>query len=354
MRDDTTTTLTRSRLGDGPSALALLVLLTSACSESARDRTLVVHSSMPTEVLAYAERIFETDFPTVDVRIVEAAPEETLAALRDGTGPIDVWWGAPGATLETAADEGRLQPYEPPWLGRPGVGRPDPAGRWQVSMISPLVIAFNREQVPLPEAPTDWIDLFHHAWAEEVVLVDPSVSSWMADFVSTMIVRALREDDDLLRGFDWLGRLDAATGDYVPDAAEAIRRLRTGEDLLTILPRHLVEQARHERAPWIHYRLPESGTPMLSRGIAVTVDAAQPDLARTFIDLAGTMEVGTVARLHTRWMPGHGDVDMSVLPDDFEIDMPWQPIPLAIDTIARQGPGWINRWDLEIRNRAGR
>ena len=304
-------------------------------------------------MLAHAEQVFESDFPIVDVRMVTSTPEATLEALRAGQARIDVWWGAPSTALETAADEGLLAAYQPPWLMQPGVGQPDPEGRWQVSMISPFVIAFNRERVPLAEAPTDWVDLFHHGWAEEVVLLDPLASPDMAEFVSAMIVEALRDDDDLQRGFDWHLRLDGAAGGYTRDPADAIGRLESGEASMTILPRHVVEDARHGDAPWIHYRLPTSGSPMLSRGVAVTGATPEPELSRVFVDLTGTMDVGTVARLHTRWMPGHGDVDLSRLPEDFEIDMQWRPLPLAPDTIAREMAGWIDRWELEVRDQGG-
>ncbi len=283
--------------------------------------------------------------------MVRAEFGETLAALRAGTERIDVWWGAPGTAMEDAADEGLLQPYGPGWLRQPGVGQPDPEGRWQVSQISPFVIAFNRERVPLAEAPTDWIDLFHHGWAEDVVLLDPTRSPEMAHFMSAMIVEALRDDDDLDRGFDWLARLDGAASEYVAEPGEAIRRLAGGQASLAVLPRHAAEAARHDDAPWIYYRIAESGAPMLSRGVAVAAGSAETELARVFVDLTGTVEVGTVARLHTRWMPGHGDVDMSRLPDDFEIDMQWTPHPLGPDTIARERDGWIERWELEVRGR---
>ena len=44
---------------------------------------------------------------------------------------------------------------------------------------------------------------------------------------------------------------------------------------------------------------------------------------------------------------------MTALPDDFEIDMPWRPFPLAPDTIARERDGWMDRWDLEVRGTGG-
>ena len=63
------------------------------------------------------------------------------------------------------------------------------------------------------------------------------------------------------------------------------------------------------------------------------------------------MDVATVAKLHTRWMPGHGDVDMSLFPPDFEIGMPWRSCACAPDTIVNELDGWIERWNLEVRDR---
>ena len=332
-------------------ALSLAVsLLTTACADVSREQTLVVRSSLPAALLEYAKVAFESDNPTVGVRIVTSSDEGSFAQLRSGSEQVDVWWGAPGTMLAVAANEGLLQPYRPPWLQQPGVGQPDPDGRWQVSLISPFVIAFNREQVALARAPTDWIDLFHFRWAGEVLLLDPSRNADMAHFVGAMIVQALRDDGDLPRGFDWLLRLDTSVGEYRADASEVIRSLGTGEALLSILPRHVVEESRHGVAPWIHYRLPQSGTPMLSRGIAVMAGTAEPELARRFVDFTGTMDVATVAKLHTRWMPAHGDVDMSRFPPDFELDMQWSPYALAPDTIARELDGWIERWSLLVRD----
>lgn len=330
------------------------VVATSACADVERDLSLLVESSLPAELLAFAEEAFEAENPRVDVRVVESTAAETLERLRSGSERIDVWWGAPGTILSIAADEGHLQPYRPPWTRQPGVGQPDPEARWQVSLISPFVIAFNQERVPLAGAPTDWDDLFDVEWFEDVWLSDPSRNASTAHFVGAMIVAMGGIEDDPGLGFDWHLRLDAAVGGYAADDAEVVRRLGTGEALLSILPRHVVEEARHEGAPWIRYTLPLSGTPMLSRGIAVTARAPNPDLARRFVDLTGTLELATVAKLHTRWMPGHGDVEMSRLPSDFEIDMPWTPYPLSPRTIASELDEWLERWTLEVRDRGER
>jgi len=338
--------------GGGRAVAALGVALVAACGDAGRDTHLVVHTPLPDAVTGRAEALFEAAHPTVDVRVVTSDDPETLAALRSADEPVDVWWGASGLALAAAAGAGLLQPYEPAWSALPGpVGGADAEGRWHATLVSPFVIAFDRDRVGLSDAPTDWVDLFHYAWTEEIDLVDPVQDPDMRYFVAAMLMDALRNAEDLERGFEWHARLTRSVGEYVREPEEVIRRLRRGDALLTILPRHVVEAARHDGAPSLHYRPPESRTPVLVRGVAIPAAAAEPELARAFVELVGEEEIRTVARLETRWAPAHGDVDATAFPADFELDAPWRAQPLAADTIAREIDGWLDRWELEVRGR---
>ena len=61
----------------------------------------------------------------------------------------------------------------------------------------------------------------------------------------------------------------------------------------------------------------------------------------------------TEARLLTHWQPAYGEVDATRLPEGFEIDQPWTPQLPAPDTLAAELPGWIMRWETEVRGRSG-
>lgn len=335
-------------------AAGALLLVAAGCGDAARDETLVVRSSLPKALLDYAEAAFEGQHPAVDVRFVESADAETLEVLRSGRADADVWWGAPAPLLATAADEGLLQPYRASWAAQSDFGGGDDEGRWSLSSVSPLVIAFNRERTELARAPRDWVDLFHFRWVGEVVLADPVRNSDSAHFLAAMLVEALRDDEDLGRGFDWLLRLDGAVGEYVADHDQAIRRLSGEGARVAILPRHVAEAARHDRAPWLHYRLPESGSPLLSRGIAIAAGTSRPELARAFVELTGTTDMATEARLRTRWVPVQEELERSRFPPDFELEMPWAGYPLAPDTIASELASWVERWNREVRGRGRR
>lgn len=329
--------------------LIAYLLVAAACGDAGSDHSLVVYSSLSPGLLEFVEERFESMHVDASVRVVRAADSETLATLRSGGSLVDVWWGAPAPVLGLAADEGLLQRYRPPWVGETSAHETD--GFWQVSLVSPFVIAFNRERVPLARAPTDWIDLFHFRWFDEISLLDPTAGPEGAYFVGAMIVQTLRDGDDLTRAFDWLRRLDGQAFRYETRAAEAIRSLGAGEALLAILPHYLVEAGRADDAPWLHFRVPESGSPLLTRGIAISAGAAEPELARRFVDFTGSVEVATEALLRLRWRHPYVDIDRSRLPPDFEIEASVTPYALAPDTLAAELDGWLERWDLEVRGR---
>jgi len=318
---------------------------TTACSD---DRIKVeVRTTFPDGLLAAVEESFEVAHPDLDVRFSEASLDASLGALRQSeVAPFDVWWGVPPIVLYEAANEGLLQAYEPPWSQQA-----DRPAYWHTVLTTPFVIAFNRTTVPLADAPTDWIDVFHHAWYDDLRALDPGRTREGAYFAGAMIVEALRDDDDLDRGFEWLARLHEQVDAYVGEPNEAVRALQRDEALIAILPRAGVERARAAEAPWIHYRVPESGTPELALGVAIVADTRQSDAARAFVDHLGMSDIATLAKLYTHWEPQAGRVDEAALPADFELAQSWRAYAPAIDTLATELDGWVERWSLEIGRR---
>lgn len=316
-----------------------------------RETTLVVRTTLPEELRDYVEESFEAQHTDVDLRFTESDPRTSLADLESAEvePPFDVWWGAPGATLQRAGSAELLEPFRPSWLEQSSVDEPAPDGLWQVVLVTPFVIAFNREELTLTRAPRDWIDTFHHRWAEEVWALDPTQNEDGAHFIGTMIVEALRDDDDLNRGFDWLDRLDTQVERYASDPSDVVHALQQREALLGVLPRAVAERARADGDDWLYYRLPESGTPMLERGVAITRGSLVRDAATRFVEHLGRSDIVTESKRATRWEPALGEIDRGRLPQGFEIEQSWTGFPLATDTLVTELEGWIRRWDQDVR-----
>ena len=328
------------------------LLMATSCGPDERTQ-LVVRTTLPDDLRDFVESSFEEIYPYIDVHFTEGEVAGSLHELQLAADPppFDVWWGAPGVALERAADAGLLAPHRPRWVRQAGVGEPNAEGLWQVTLVTPFVVAFNREAMTLARAPTDWLDLFHHRWADQIYVLDPSRSDDGAYFLGTMVTESIRDEGDEYIGFEWLGRLDSQIGRYVSEPAEAIRALKRQEALLTILPRVEVEKARAAGDDWLHYRIPETGTPMLTLGVAMVRGTGAAAAAARFIEHVGSLEVGTEAKLETRWQPAHGNVDMTRIPGGFEIDQRGSAFPLALDTITGNLQRWVTRWNLEVRGR---
>ena len=94
----------------------LITLLGAGCGGPEKTR-LVVASAHGVDLLAEAERTFESAHPDVDVVGLYLGSNEILERLRAGRAnpSIHVVWGADAVTLDTAAAENLLAPYRPTW-----------------------------------------------------------------------------------------------------------------------------------------------------------------------------------------------------------------------------------------------
>ncbi len=327
-----------------------LALVVSACADG-RETTLTVRTDLPRELRDFVEASFEEAHLDVDVRFTEGAAAGSFHDLQMGADevPFDVWWGAPATTLESAGTIDLLEPFRPTWAPTSAADDPLSTDVWQPVLVTPFVIAFNREEMTITRAPSDWVDTFHHRWTEEVWALDPTRHDYGASFIGSMLVEALRDDDDLRRGFDWLDRLDTQVERYVSEPDEAIRALERGDALLAILPRALVEEARGSGEDWLYYRLPTSGSPVLALGVGIAKGSMARNAAARFVEHLGTLEVTTESYLRTRWQPAYGQVDAEAVPPGFELAQQWRGYPLAVDTLVAELEGWVTRWDLDVR-----
>lgn len=335
-------------------SLPLVMLVLAACAQEQGTVTLLVRTDLPEVLRDYVEETFEAGHADTDVRFTVASTETTLAELRaielNGRPAFDVWWGAYASGLQAASDEGRLMPYQPRWLGLSAAVDLQHDGAWQPLLLTPYVIAFSREDLGLARAPSDWIDLRHFRWSDDIEVLDPDRSEAGEWFLISMLQQAASQGD-LESGFDWLAAVDRYVESYATNTSGALEALRERRSRIAILPRADVEAARSNNAPWLHYRLPESGTPVLVRGVALMRPAAEVKTAQAFLDHLGSLDVRTAAKLETRWQPVFGSVDSSRIPVDFELKEPWKPFAIRFDTIQGKREVWLDWWAQEIRGR---
>jgi iron(III) transport system substrate-binding protein len=325
---------------------------TLALAACGRDQVLVVFSELEPELLNWAESAFEASHPAVDLRWVRLSTDETLHRLRGRPGDPegDVWWGAPSWALAQATDEGLLAAVSPSWAAAVPESMKDAEGRWTGSLVDPLVLAFDREQVSRSRAPRTWDDLRHFRWMGEVVAPDPQTTVTGTLFLVSRVAAAT---GDANAGFDWLRRFDSSVLEYVENEELLLVRLRRGLGSVALLRLSTAERAWiSEGAP--DYRVPDSPTPVLVEGIA-GLAGAQGEAVAAFMEWSGSAEVSKVLATRFARIPARTDVDPTVFPARLsEAAGNVRPVVIPADSVAKHLPGWIDRWKEEVRGRAPR
>lgn len=325
--------------------MAVTALLAACGGGDPPPGTVSVVTPFEGPVLEAVATAFEAAHPDLSVRIDTRPDADVLAALAAGESPAAVWWGADWHALAEAAGQGRLTPMAPPWATEVADGAFDAEGRWVAPYRSPLLMVFDTREVSRGRAPSDWADLAHLRWADEIVL-PPADSAVTRALVEGVMLEELRRSGVEDAGVDWLLRLDGAAADYVRDEREQVRRLAAGEAWITFLPAHRVDAAVADE-PWAAVRAMDGGVPALRRGVAVLggPDASVAAPVAAFVEFLGTPEALRLVAEHTGWTSAVRGAET-----DPARTAVW---PLAPDTVVERSAAWMTRWREEVMGRGG-
>jgi len=331
-------------------AAAALAAHLTACADPAT--TVVVYSPLPGAARRWAEDAFPRAHPGWRLRVVPLSDVEALERLRlEAAEPAaDAWWGATSWRLAQGAAEGLLASAPPAWAAPLPDSLKDSGGRWTGLLEDPQVIAFSTEAMARSRAPRDWLDLHHPRWSGEIVVPEPGGSDALSALLALRLQEARARWGDANQGLDWFVRLDAWKRSYVPDAEEALRRIRVGSGSLAIVPLSAAEAAREEGG--VDYRVPESGSPVLLAGVGLVAGAPRDEGARAFLEWVGAPEVTAELAALTGRLPvgGFAPGARPAWADRVEPGLEARVVPA--DSVAPFLDEWIRVWRTEVRGRA--
>lgn len=334
-------------------SLACFVVVVAGCGDGGR-RVLVIYSPHGRDLLSGFEQRFERVHPGVDVQYVDMGSQEVLERVRaERANPqADVWWGAPSDMFEAAAEEGLLDAFRPSWADALAPNARDPWDRWVATFLTPEVIAYNEEAVPAEEVPRDWDQVLEPRWRGRVLIRDPLASGTMRTIFGAILYREYRRTGNPEAGYEWLLRLDAQTKEYVLNPTLLYQKLARREGLITLWDMPDIETVRARTDLPIAYVLPESGTPVVVDAIAVVRGAPSPDLARAFVEFAGTQESLLFAAREFFRIPARRDIPVDSLPEWLHAVSPSiRPMELDRQYIRERLGEWLRYWDRNIRGR---
>ncbi len=317
------------------------------CESDDRIR-IVIYSPHGKEMLGAYEKAFEARYPHVNVQWNDMGGQDAYDRIRtERANPqASLWWGGASMTFDQAAREGLLEPYRPSWANAVDSSARGANDTWYGTFLTPEVITYNTQAMEGREPPRDWDDLLDPAWRGRVLIRYPLASSTMRTIFGAMILRQPTVED----GYAWLARLDQNVGTYTADPTQLYLKLARGEGDLTLwnMPDTYI-QAEVVGYPF-DYLIPESGTPLLTDGIALVANGPNLDIAREFYEFV-TSDSALIdqARNYYR-IPVRNDIPEDQLPDWItRVDI--QPMEIDWMRLAEEGPEWMRYWDENIRGR---
>lgn len=337
--------------------LGTLYLVLSGCTGGDGRTPLVIYSPHGPDLLRAFEERFEAMRPDVDVQWIDTGSQEVLDRLRSerANPQADVWFGAPTELFETAAADGLLAPFTPGWAASGAAEGRDTSSYYHGTYLTPEVIAFNSDVLTAAEAPQDWDEVLEPRWRDQVLIRDPIASGTMRTIFGMIISRSLRETGSTEAGFDWLRRLDGQTREYVLNPTLLYQKLSRREGLVTLWTMPDIELLKATTEYPIDYIFPSSGTPLVVDAIAVVEGAPNPDLAREFVEFAGSPEMMLLAARNFFRLPATDNVPADSLPVNLRrAREELRPEPVDWALLQEQGAAWMREWDETVRGRGGR
>jgi iron(III) transport system substrate-binding protein len=335
--------------------IAAGLLAAAACRKDGR-APLTIYSPHGRDLLTLVETTFESANPGVDVRWLDMGSQEVYDRIRSekANPQADVWFGGPNTIFARGAREGLLEAYRPSWAASiPAESRG--AGDLYFGVYrTPAAILYNQDAVAPADAPREWDDLLDPRFAKKVLIRDPLASGTMRAIWGWILAKSVAETGSPDRGFEWLKRLDVQTKEYVVQSTLLCEKIVRREGLVTMwdLPDILLEAQKGDTLAWV---FPESGTPVIDDAVGLVKGSKHPEAAKKLIDWLGSPEAQRMAAERAYRLPARTDLPPETLPGwARETEQKLRPAKIDWELVEREGPGWMARWDREIRGRGGK
>lgn len=309
---------------------------------------IVVYSPHGKDILSKFEKQFEDKYG-IDVEWLDMGSQEILDRVRsEKSNPqADVWWGAPSTNFNQAKDDGLLAAYKPSYSDSLDEGFRDPEWYWTGTSQTPEVIMYNSKELSKDEVPKDWDELLDPKWKDEIIIRYPLASGTMRTIFSAMIYRTYKDTNDPKEGYDWLKKLDQNTKEYSANPEMMYNKVAKGEGSLSVWAMPDVVMLKENKNYPFEFVIPESGTPVLTEGIAIVEGAKHPKAAEAFYEFVNSPEAAKTLAEEFYRIPTRSDV--KGLPE-WITETEIKAMEIDWNAFQEKGDEWMKYWDENIKS----
>ena len=329
-----------------PFLLALSVALPTTCLAKDMEDKVVVYSTHGEAMLEMVADAYQKETGVkVDFINLKGALADRIRAEKANP-QSDVMYGAPSSVFLEMKSEGLFDAFTPTWADKIDPLFKDSESYWYGTIQTPVMMFYNTEMLSEADAPKDWYDLADPKYKDNLVFRNALSSSARATYSS--LLQQFEKKGELANGWKFLKDVDANTKNYYGSGSMMFQAVGRKEAAVSFMVLNSIIDNKIKNKMPLAVIDAESGSPVITDGIALIHGAKHPNAAKAFIEFAGSAKVQAQLAQKFNRLPTHPDA-LADSPDwmtntHFKVmDVDWQ-------ALAAQQSAWMQKWDAEVKS----
>jgi iron(III) transport system substrate-binding protein len=260
----------------------------------------------------------------------------------------DVMYGAPSSVFLELKSEGLFEAFTPSWADKIDPLFKDRESYWYGTIQTPVMLFYNTEMLSEDKAPKDWYDLTKPEYRNNMVFRSALSSSARATYAA--LLQQFEKKNELEKGWQFMRALDGNTKNYYGSGSMLFQAVGRKEAAISFMVLNAIIDNKINNKMPLAVIDAQSGSPVITDGIALIHGARHPDAGRAFIEFAGSAEVQAMLAREFNRLPTHPDA-LADAPE-WMAAARFKVMPVDWQDLAAKQSAWIQKWDAEIKDSA--
>jgi iron(III) transport system substrate-binding protein len=328
------------------SFLALSITLPTPGSAQDAEGKVVVYSTHGEDMLELVADAYQKETGIhVDFINLKGALADRIRAEKANP-QSDVMYGAPSSVFLEMKSEGLFDAFKPTWADKINPLFKDSDSYWYGTIQTPVMMFYNTEMLSETDAPKDWYELADPKFKDNLVFRNALSSSARATY--SALLQQFENKGELENGWAFMKDLDANTKNYYGSGSMLFQSVGRKEAAVSFMVLNSIIDNKITNKMPLAVIDAQSGSPVITDGIALIHGAKNPEAAKSFIEFAGSAKVQALLAQKFNRLPTHPDA-LADSPEwmsetTFKVmDVDWQDL-------AAQQSAWMQKWDSEIKS----
>jgi iron(III) transport system substrate-binding protein len=306
---------------------------------------LVIYSTHSEKMLEAVSDAF-TEKTGVEVEFINLKGELADRVRAEKENPqADIMFGGASSLFIEMTEEGIFEPTTPTWAGELDSMFKDSEGNWYGTIKTPVMMFYNKEMLTNEQAPKDWADLAKEEYKGLIVSRD-SASSSIRSTMMSLIFQSYR-NDKIDEAWSFLKNLDTNMKNYYNSGTMLFQSIGKKEAAISYATQSsIIDNITQNNMP-LEIIDAESGSVIITDGVAAIKSAPHPNAAKAFVEFAGSAEIQAMFANEFNRIPTLN----SALKDCPEwMQTEYKAMDVDWSVLSEKQSEWLQKWDSEIRN----